>query len=191
MFDSIFLLKHKMKKEIYQKIKIPEEVEVNINGNFIQIKGKEGENSRFFNLNGVELKKEGDAILVGYKKATKREKKTINTTTAHIKNMLKGVQEKFEYNLKICFSHFPTTVEVKGNEAIIKNFLGEKTPRKINLPEGIDVKVDKQNIKITSIDKEKVGQAAANFERITKVRGRDRRVFQDGIYLINKTGRNI
>jgi large subunit ribosomal protein L6 len=179
-----------MKKEIYQKINIPEDVEVDINGNSITVRGKEGENTRVFNLNKVEFKKENNTIVIGYKKATKREKKTINTNSAHIKNMIKGVQEKFEYNLKICFSHFPMTVEIKGNEAIIKNFLGEKIPRKINLPEGIEVKIVKQNIQIMSVDKEKVGQAAANFERITKVRGRDRRVFQDGIYLTGKTGGN-
>jgi large subunit ribosomal protein L6 len=41
-------------------------------------------------------------------------------------------------------------------------------------------------VTVTGIDKESVGQTAANIERSTTVKNRDRRVFQDGIYLIHK-----
>ena len=39
---------------------------------------------------------------------------------------------------------------------------------------------------VTGIDKELVGQTMANIEQATKVRGFDIRVFQDGIYLVEK-----
>jgi large subunit ribosomal protein L6 len=180
-----------MRKEIFQRIEIPEDVEIDINGSTMIVKGKEGENKRTFNLRGLVFEKEGNKILIGHKKSTKKEKKMINTIAAHIRNMIKGVQKKFEYKLKVVFSHFPITVEVKGHDVLIKNFLGEKTPRKTNVPQGVYVKVDKEMITIDSTDKELAGKAAANFETATRIRNRDRRIFQDGIFITNKAGREI
>ena len=181
----------KMKKEILQEIEIPEGVEANIEDSTLSVKGPEGESKRTFNTRKLIFEKKDNKISIGNKQATKKEKKMTNTITAHIKNMLKGVIEKFEYTLKIAFSHFPITVEVQGNEAIIKNFLGEKIPRKAVIPEGANVEVKKDIITVTSHDKEIAGQAAANLENATRIRMRDRRVFQDGIFLTNKAGREI
>jgi len=180
-----------MKKILFKEIEIPEGVEVKIDGSVIIVNGKEGKNKREFNLNGLELKKEGNKIILGSKKATKKEKKRINTTIAHINNMVKGVQEKFRYELKICFSHFPFTLDIKNDEVLVKNFLGEKIPRKKKISKGVDIKIDKQKIIVESVSKELAGQAAADLERVTLVRGRDRRIFQDGIFMINKAGREL
>lgn len=180
-----------MKKEIFQTIEIPGGVEAEISGSTLVVKGPEGEVKKSFKLGKVELKKEGNTIVVGNKKSTKNEKKMTNTITAHINNMIKGVQEKFEYELKICFSHFPITVEIKGNEAVIKNFLGEKIPRKAKIPQGAEVEAGKEIIKVKSVNKELAGRTAANFEAATKVRSRDRRIFQDGIFMIKKAGKEI
>ena len=180
-----------MKKELFVTIDIPEDVEVNVNGNIVETKGVAGENKKELDTTNLILEKKGNQIIIGNKKATKREKKMMNTLAAHIRNMIKGVQKKFEYQLKICFSHFPMTVEVEGNQALIKNFLGEKIPRKLKIPEGVEVTVGKDIIDISAVDKEVAGQAAANFEKATKVPMKDRRVFQDGIYIIDKAGRKM
>lgn len=180
-----------MRKELYKKIEIPEGVEAEIDGSRVRIKGSQGENTGKFNIGSLELAKEGNTISIGSKNATKREKKLMNTLAAHIKNMVLGVQEKFEYELKAVFSHFPITIEVKGHEVIIKNFLGEKTPRKASVPNGVEIEVDGNLIKIRSTNRELAGQAAANLETVTKIRARDRRIFQDGIFMIKKPGREI
>jgi len=173
------------------EIEIPERVEAEIDKNKLILKGKEGENSKEFNLGKINLEKKDKKIILSCEKTTKREKRMINTYTAHIKNMINGVQKKFEYKLKICSSHFPMTVKIDGNIAIVKNFLGEKVDRKVELPKNVDIKIEKEIITILSTNKELAGQAAANLEKVTKIRGRDRRVFQDGIYITNKSGREI
>jgi len=181
----------KMKKEIFQNIEIPEGIEINIDGHSLNVKGPQGENRKSFNTRNLVFEKKENKIIIGSKKATKTEKRMMNTITAHINNMIKGVQEKFEYKLKICFSHFPMNVEIKGNEAVIKNFLGEKIPRKSKIPNGVEVKLDKEFITVKSQDKELAGQTAANFEKATRIKKRDRRVFQDGIFITSKSGKEI
>ena len=174
-----------------QEITIPEDVEAEIHQNRLTLKGREGENSREFNLDKINLEKKDKMIIISCEKATKKEKRMINTSVAHIKNMINGVQKKFEYKLKICSSHFPMNLKIEGNMAIVKNFLGEKVDRKVELPKNIEIKIDKEMVTILSTNKELAGQAAANLEKVTKIRGRDKRVFQDGIYIINKAGKEI
>jgi len=180
-----------MKKEIIHEIEIPETVNAEIDGRILKISGPEGEISKEFNTNKLIFEKRENKIIIGNKKATKNEKKMINTIKSHIDNMIEGVQKKFEYKLKICYNHFPFTVEIKGNEGLIKNFLGEKIPREVKIPAGVEVNIEKDIIKIKSHDKELAGQTAANFETATRIRLRDRRVFQDGIFIIEKNGRQI
>lgn len=181
----------KMKKEISEKIEIPEGIEVVIEGNTIIIKGPQGENKKKFDLKNLILHKEHNHILVSCKKASKKEKKRINTLMAHLKNMIDGVSKRFEYKMKICFSHFPITAEIKNNELIIKNFLGERANRKSKILKGADLDVGKEYITITSVSKEIAGQTAANIEKATKIRKRDIRVFQDGIFITSKAGKEI
>lgn len=181
----------KMRKEIIQEIEIPEGVTIVVDDDVITVKGPLGENKKQLNLYKIDLKIEENKIVIGNKAATKRQKKMINTIAAHLTNMIKGVSEKFEYKLKICFSHFPFTVTITGKKVEIKNFLGEKISRMVSIPEGAEVDIQKEIITVNSIDKEIAGQAAANFEIATKIRGKDTRIFQDGIYITEKCGRAI
>jgi large subunit ribosomal protein L6 len=69
---------------------------------------------------------------------------------------------------------------------VIQNFLGERSPRKALILDGVTVKAKGDDVTVEGIDKEKVGQTVANIERATAVSRRDIRVFQDGIYLTSK-----
>ena len=90
--------------------------------------------------------------------------------------------------MKTVFSHFPIKTTVEGDEFIIHNFLGERSPRRAKILEGVNVDIKGENITVTGIDKEKVGQTVANIERATAVKNRDIRVFQDGVYRTSKGG---
>ncbi len=180
-----------MKAKIFNTIEIPQGVEISLDNTKVIVKGSKGTLERTFDFGKIELKVEGNNAIIGYEKSTRKEKKMIHTISAHIKNMIKGVEEGFEYTLKICPSHFPFTVNIQGDKAIIKNFLGEKVDRICKIPKGADVALNGQIITITSMNKEVAGQAAANFEAATKIKGRDTRIFQDGVYIIKKAGREV
>ena len=68
----------------------------------------------------------------------------------------------------------------------IDNFLGEKATRNSAICGDAKVKAKGDMVTIEGNDIEAVGQTAGNLEKATIVKGRDTRVFQDGIYLISK-----
>lgn len=182
-----------MKQEITKEIAVPEDISVGLDGNIINVKGPKGELKReFFNSN-IKLKKEDGKIVLYAGNATKRERKMIGTIAAHIKNMITGVKEGFEYKLQICSVHFPMNIQVDAanKQIIIKNFLGEVKERRAKIEDNVDVKLDGDIITVTAADKKTAGQTAANIERATKVKKRDKRVFQDGIYIIEKAGKRL
>jgi large subunit ribosomal protein L6 len=115
----------------------------------------------------------------------------MQTFKAHIKNLIRGVMEGHLYKLKICSGHFPMSVSVSGEEFIIKNFMGENVPRTLKLKENVSVKVEGDQVIVESIDKEKAGQTAADIEQLTRVTNKDLRIFQDGIYITFKDGKEI
>ena len=171
---------------IREEIEIPEGVEVIIDKNVVSIKGPNGEDSRKFTYAGVSIKAEDDVVLLETAFPKTKDKAMLGTTKAHISNMIKGVTEGFTYTMKIVFAHFPMTVKVNGNIVNIDNFLGERHPRKANIVGDSKVSIKGDEVTITGINKEHVGQTMANLEQATKIKGRDPRVFQDGIYLISK-----
>lgn len=80
------------------------------------------------------------------------------------------------------------TVTLDGSTVSIKNFLGEKVPRKARLSKDIKVQIQGDIIVVTGLDKEKVGQGAATIEQTTRITNKDRRIFQDGCFIILKPG---
>lgn len=175
--------------EIKEEIKIPDNVEITIDGKSVHVKGEKGSISKTLSHPRIDIKVDKDIFKISCTDSPKRaEKALIGTFKAHIKNMIKGVTEGFEYQMKTVFAHFPIKTTVEGNSFIIQNFLGERSPRKAKIIEGVTVEAKGENVTVSGIDKEKVGQTAANIERATRVKKRDIRVFQDGVYIIGKRG---
>ena len=146
-----------------------------------------GSLSREFVSSRIDLLQDGNGLLVQTDLPRRKEKALAGTWNAHLNNMVRGVTEGFTYHLKAFYSHFPMTLAVQGETFVVNNYFGERVPRRSDILPGVDVKVsNKVEITVSGIDKENVGQTAANIERSTTVKNRDRRVFQDGIYRLSK-----
>lgn len=172
---------------IQHTVELPEGVSASIDGDKVTITGPKGSVSREFASARHDIFQEGGALIVRIDVPRRKERALAGTWNAHLNNMVKGVTDGFSYTLKALYSHFPMTLAVQGNQLIVNNYFGERVPRSANILAGVDVKVqNKTEIVVSGIDKEAVGQTAANIERSTTVKKRDRRVFQDGIYLIEK-----
>jgi len=176
-----------MREDIEEIIEIPEKVDASLDGE-LRIKGPKGEIKRKF---VVPMELEGKKIRMFVKKGTKNHKKMIKTTRAHINNMIKGALEGYSYTLQICFVHFPMTVRMDKDMFFIKNFLGESKERKARILPNVEVKVQGDKVSVFSADKEAAGQTAANIESATRITDRDRRVFQDGIWIIQTPDRRF
>jgi len=174
------------KKKVQGSVSIPEGVEVSIENGLFKAKGVKGEVSKRLSYPGICIEKKEGKIALSTDEQSKKGKRIINTFKAHMNNLFIGVTSGFMYTLKICSGHFPMTVKVDGDRLVITNFLGEKKPRVSRIVAGTSVVVKGDIITVEAIDIEAAGQTAANIEKTTKIKGRDRHVFQDGCYVIEK-----
>ncbi|MBS3145777.1 50S ribosomal protein L6 [Candidatus Woesearchaeota archaeon] len=179
----------KKKKILRKEIEIPSGIEVKINGEVITLKGEKEELSREILSKDMGLEIKDSKLILSFKKTTRNQKRLLSTFTKHIKNSIRGLAHGFNYKLKICSGHFPMSVNVEGNKLKIKNFLGEKIPREASILDNVKVQVKGNEILVDGYDLEKTGQTASNIEQSTRITNRDRRVFQDGIYIVKKPER--
>lgn len=173
------------------KTVIPENVQASLDDNILKIKGPKGEVEKKLHNPLVKVEIKDKEIILLTQKQTKKEKRVINTFKAHINNLIKGVNESYIYKLKVCSSHFPMTVTVDKDKLTIKNFMGEKVPRKAKILSKTTVKLEGEVVTVESSNKELAGQTAANIEKSCRRSGFDKRVFADGIWLFHKAGKDI
>jgi len=171
-------------------IEIPNGIEAEVDNFKIKIKGPKGNLEKDFTSplfkKDIIIKKENNKIFLSTESKKRKIKAMIGTIESHLYNMFLGVQEGYSAKLKIIFMHFPFTVKVTGKEVLINNFLGEKTPRKAKVIGDCKVEVQGDEIVVTGISKDDVGQTASQLERATWIKQRDRRVFQDGLFITKK-----
>ncbi len=165
-------------------VNIPKGVEVNVDGNTISVKGPKGEVKKSLNVPGMKIRQDDGKVVLKSADERKRNTSVVGTWGAHIRNMITGVTRGWEIRMKVVYSHFPIKLSVEGGAVVIGNYLGERGNRTARIIEGSTVKVEKEGLSVTGVDKESVGQTAANIELASRAKGRDRRVFQDGVYVL-------
>ena len=169
-----------------EEIPIPEGITVTVD-EAVTVKGSKGTLIRNFNNSkAISISVEDGNVVVQARFPKKKEKAMLGTIKSHINNMIIGLTDGFTYNMKIVYAHFPMTVKKAGDKITIENFLGERHPRSAKIVGDANVQIKGDEVIVSGINKEHVGQTMANMEQATKIKGRDPRVFQDGIYLVSK-----
>ncbi|MFT4297568.1 MAG: 50S ribosomal protein L6 [Candidatus Woesearchaeota archaeon] len=178
-------------KNFNEKIEIPSDIQVSLENMKLTMKGKSGEVTKNFCMPRFKFSLQGNNLIIECSNYNFYDKNNFFTLKAHVKNMITGVNEGYKYILKICSSHFPINVSVSGNKIIVKNLLGEKVPRELVIKSGAKVEVKGTEIEVSGSNIEIVSQVAADIEKMTKLTDRDRRIFQDGIYITHKAGKPV
>ncbi|MBI4975308.1 50S ribosomal protein L6 [Candidatus Peregrinibacteria bacterium] len=149
-------------------VDVPSQVQVEINGSTVKTKGPKGELVKQFQPN-VEIKLEGNQIIVVRKDNSKTTRSLHGLTRNLIQNMLEGVTKGFEKKLEINGVGFRAQI----NKNKITLSLGFSHPVEFTAPKEIEFQFDesaknKNIIIVTGIDKQMVGEVAAKIKKKKK-----------------------
>jgi large subunit ribosomal protein L9e len=178
-------------------------VAVEVNARKVKVTGPLGTLERDFQhismdcmiVSGAEMGKEDEEDLekkfvkVDLWFATRKQLACVRTVCSHIENLFVGVQRGFLYKMRFVYSHFPINVTLNGETVEIRNFLGERRVRKVELMPGVEYvrsATVKDQIELSGIDIANVSLTAAKIQQATNIRKKDLRKFLDGIYVSEK-----
>ena len=146
-------------------ITIPAGVDINVADGHISVKGPKGTLERVIPGN-ITISQEGDTLTCARPNDENRTKAMHGLTRSLVNNMVIGVTEGFKKELEIVGVGY--RAEAKGSNALRLN-LGFSHSVDVKAPDGIVFEVPQQTqVIVTGIDKEVVGQVAANIRSIRK-----------------------
>ncbi|MBU0899086.1 MAG: 50S ribosomal protein L6 [Nanoarchaeota archaeon] len=172
-----------------KEVEIPEGVNVSYKGTLLDVTGPNGNIQKEFRSTLADIKISDKKVVISSSNDRRKSKAMVGTWVAHTRNMIASAENMWEAKLRIVYSHFPMKVnhdEQKG-QVVISNFLGERSTRRAKTKGKVKVEIKGNDIIITGMNREEVGQTAANIEQVARVRGYDKRIFQDGCHLVQKT----
>ena len=142
-------------------IAVPPQVEVNIEDNTVQVKGPKGELQLAIPA-GIRVERQDVQLLVLRQDDSLAARHGL--VRSLLANTVHGVTQGFQRDLEIVGIGY--RAEVKGKSAVLFS-LGYSHPIEFPIPEGIQISVDRQTrIAVSGIDKQKVGQVAANIRAL-------------------------
>ncbi len=145
-------------------IALPKGVSVSIKDRLVEVKGPKGTLS--YELpEGISVAVEGEEIVVRRSSDQRQQRAYHGLARAQLNNMVTGVSAGFTRALEIAGVGY--RVEAKGDRQLVFH-MGYSHPVEVNLPEGVSAKVEGKGnkLQITGIDKQVVGQIAANIRAI-------------------------
>lgn len=145
-----------------QPIQIPSGVKVEIEGSNVSVKGPKGDLTRVLDF-GMEIKQVEDVVKVTRPSDESRDKAFHGLTRSLIANMITGVSDGFRRELELVGVGY--RVQQKGKGITLSVMLSHTVD--IEPPEGVEITVEGNNqITITGIDKQAVGQLAAEIRKV-------------------------
>lgn len=143
-------------------IPVPDKINITYQDNSIKVKGPKGELQRELHPS-CSLQIKDNVIEVVPIDQSKNSRALQGLTRSLVANMIIGVDKGFERNLEI--NGIGYRAEVKGSTIVFN--LGYSTPKTFEIPSGISVTMEKNNlIKLSGIDKEQLGHTAAAIRRL-------------------------
>ena len=166
---------------------IADGVSVEISGNHVKVTGQKGTIEKSFIIDrDMKIENADKKVKVSSESDKRNSKALVGTINAHIRNMIDGVTKGYTYRLRVIYSHFPITVKIEKDKVLIQNFLGERTSRIGTIVGKTQVKIEGADLILTGIDVDEVSQTAGNIEQAARIVGYDKKVFQDGVYIVSK-----
>ncbi|MEX2405295.1 MAG: 50S ribosomal protein L6 [Candidatus Paceibacterota bacterium] len=144
-------------------VAIPQGTEVKLQDGSLTVKGPKGEITRSFKPS-IEIKVENGEVTFQPTEESKEAQALWGTYASHVSNMIKGVNEPYEKKLEV--NGVGYRVGIQGNKLVLN--VGYSHPVEIEIPDELDVSVEKNEITVQGIDKEKVGQFSANVRSVRK-----------------------
>jgi large subunit ribosomal protein L6 len=170
------------------ELPVPENVSVKKQGHHVVVTGRKGTIIKDFHKLPALIDVGDRTITIRPAGKRKRDLAITNTAKSIINNMLMGVDKGFRYKLKIVFAHFPISVKVRGREIHVENFFGERSARISHIVgDATKVNISGDDVIVKGPSLEEVSQTAANIESSTRVKGKDQRVFLDGLYIYSRS----
>ena len=145
-------------------IDIPDGVEVKINGQEVAIKGKLGQLAVTIHQDVAISQEDKQLVLTIKNIEDKKEKSLWGLSRTLVNNAILGVTEGYTKELEINGVGFKAAVQ--GKKLVLN--VGFSHPVEYSFPDDIKIEVEKNNIKISGIDKQKVGQVSAEIRAIKK-----------------------
>ncbi len=148
-----------------QPISIPDGVEVKIDGVRVRVKGPKGELEQGFRPE-IAIKEDDGNLMLSRESDEPQVRALHGLTRALLNNMVIGTSEGFEKNLEVHGVGY--RAELEGSTLVLSVGFSHKV--KVSAPDGIQLDVDTRagTIKVLGIDKQLVGQVAADIRMVRK-----------------------
>nr|ACJ86147.1 unknown [Medicago truncatula] len=179
-----------------ETMNIPDGVSIKVNAKVIEVEGPRGKLVRDFKHLNLDFDLITDEE--GKKKlkidawfGSRKTSAAIRTALSHVENLITGVTKGFRYKMRFVYTHFPINASITNDSKSIeiRNFLGEKKVRKVDLLDGVSIvrseKV-KDEVVLDGNDIELVSRSCALINQKCHVKKKDIRKFLDGIYVSEK-----